>query len=94
MLNIHFDFVQRDDSAATRAFALLIPSRQGPEVEIPTRSHPGSPFHLPERITQFVTAGYERRFFDVAKWSALTGLSSQLRAESSDDRTAGRTLSL
>jgi AraC-like DNA-binding protein len=81
MLNIHFDFVQRDDSTTTRfclgspAETLAHPSRFRPD---PTLA---MGFYLPERITHFVPADYERKFFEVAKWSALSGLPSQLRAK-------------
>lgn len=81
MLNIHFDFVQREDSAATR-FCLGSPAETLAQTKAfrPDPTH-AQPFHLPERITQFVAADYERKFFDVAKWSALSGLPSQFRAK-------------
>ena len=81
MLNIHFDFVEQDDSAETR-FCLGTPeetlahaSKFRPD---PTRT---PHFDLPERITQFVRLDYEQKFFEVAKWSTLEGLPSRLRAK-------------
>ncbi len=81
MLNIHFDFVEQEDSAETRFCSggpretLAHPSKFRPD---PTHT---SPFDLPERIIDFVRADYEQKFFEVAKWATLEGLPSRLRAK-------------
>jgi AraC-like DNA-binding protein len=80
MLNIHFDFVEQDDSR--QSFCLGSPQEALAQTEKfrpdPTQT---PPFALPERITNFVRADYEQKFFEVAKWSALEGLPNRLRAK-------------